>query len=301
MSVDVTLTVYDSDYREYIYSIVTLTACVKISGDTLILAAVGSKDAAVTVNPPEQTPEPDPETQNRTLQALRVEIDGASELETASGTPVTAAFTAVVTVDYGGGCEAVSAGGYSLTWSMTPENANGIAFSEGTLSVGVSAQKSVKVVVNEPSAADDESHDMAPVLAESVYSVSDKPGQEVNIAVTATEGTNIVWSVAGDLPEGITGTPDGNTYTLAGTLSLADAGRTYTMTVRAANESGIADVEVSIIIQDIAPEISSTAGENITVVNGQAITPIVFTAYSRHSNYSGESRNNHGVQAPARR
>ena len=297
----------DSYHHEFTMSgkpsdsdIVTLIACVKISGDTPILAAFGSKDVTVTVNSPEQTPDPDPETQNRTLQALRVEIDGTSELETASGTPAASTFSAVVTGDYGGGYEAVSAGGYSLTWSMTPDGVKGIAFSEGTLSVGASAdvgtydfivkadavsgsvsasaQKNVKVVVNEPSVDDDESHDIAPVLAESVYSISDKPGQEVSIAVTATAGTNLTWTLTGDLPEGITGTPDENTYTLAGTLSLADAGRTYILTVKAANESGTADAEVSIRIQDIAPEISGTSGENITVVNGQAITPITFTA-----------------------
>ena len=298
----------DSYHHEFTMSgkpsdsdIVTLTACVKISGDTPILAAFGSKDAAITVNPPASTPDPDPESQSRTLQALRVEINGTSELETASGTPAASTFSAVVTGDYGRGYEAVSAGGYSLTWSMTPDGAKDIAFSEGTLSVGASAdvgtydftvkvdafsgsisasaQKGVKVAVRDSvPVSDDVSHDVAPVLAESVYSVSDKPGQEVSIAVTAIEGTNLVWSVAGDLPEGITGTPAGNTYTLAGVLSLADAGRTYTLTVRAANESGTADAEVSITIQDIAPEISSTAGESITVVNGQTITPIVFTA-----------------------
>ena len=43
--------------------------------------------------------------------------------------------------------------------------------------------------------SDDVSHDIAPVLAERVHSVSDNPGQEVSIAITASAGTNLTWSV----------------------------------------------------------------------------------------------------------
>ena len=228
---------------------------------------------------------------------MRAEINGASELETVSGTPASAAFTAIVQGDYGRGFEDIG-GGYSLTWSMTPDGAKDIAFSDGTLSVGASAdigtydftvnveavsgslrasaQKSVKVTVKEYSpVSDDVSRDIAPVFVEAAYSVSDIPGQEMSITVTASAGANLTWSVSGEFPGGLTGTPDENTYTIAGMLSLADAGRTYTLTVTASNSAGTADAGVTITIQDIAPKISSTVAGNITVRNGQEISPVI--------------------------
>ena len=48
---------------------ITLTACVKISGDRPILAASCSKDVTVAVNTPAPAPTPAPETPDRTLRA----------------------------------------------------------------------------------------------------------------------------------------------------------------------------------------------------------------------------------------
>ncbi len=66
-----------------------------------------------------------------------------------------------------------------------------------------------------------------------------------------------------------------------------------------ANESGTADAEVSITIQDIAPEISGTSGENITVENGQEITPVVLTGAGESFTYTVTASNSAGSSSKA--
>ena len=290
-------------------NVISLIAGIKISGDWPILAAFASKDVTISVNTPfspspTPTPEPDPDptptvSPDKTLQALQVEINGASELETISGNSASSTFTASVTGHFGTGFEEISSENYSLTWGITPSGIKDISFSDGILSVGASAdigtydfvvnveavsvasssirasaEKSVKVIV---SANENISHDVAPVFAENIYSVSNQPGEEISITITASEGNNLTWRVDGELPEGLAGNSGEKTYTISGTLSLSDAGKSYKFTVTASNESGQAEADVTIKIQDIPPELSGST-ESLRIENGHAITPITFTA-----------------------
>ncbi|MBQ3760244.1 MAG: InlB B-repeat-containing protein, partial [Synergistaceae bacterium] len=89
-----------------------LTATVKVSGETPMLEASGSKEVKISVTSPEHIPE--------ILQSLSVKISGDETLITDAGTSASITFTADVKGLYSNGqTRTLPSGGYALTWSAS--------------------------------------------------------------------------------------------------------------------------------------------------------------------------------------
>lgn len=112
----------------------------------------------------------------------------------------------------------------------------------------------------------------APVLAESSLTLNAFKGQPASITVTATEGAEIEWSIAGNLPSGLSFSSSGKSAAISGTLQLGTSG-TYSVTVTATNPKGSAEASVTInVTNDFAQSGDVTEGARTTAETADGMT-----------------------------
>lgn len=112
----------------------------------------------------------------------------------------------------------------------------------------------------------------APVLAESSLTLNAFKGQPASITVTATEGAEIEWSIAGNLPSGLSFSSSGKSAAISGTFQLGTSG-TYSVTVTATNPKGSAEASVTInVTNDFAQSGDVTEGARTTAETADGMT-----------------------------
>lgn len=112
----------------------------------------------------------------------------------------------------------------------------------------------------------------APVLAESSLTLNAFKGQPASITVTATEGAEIEWSIAGNLPSGLSFSSSGKSAAISGTLQLGTSG-TYSVTVTATNPKSSAEASVTInVTNDFAQSGDVTEGARTTAETADGMT-----------------------------
>lgn len=236
---------------------VVFTATVNVSGDTPIMRATGSKSIKfAAVNPALIS-----------LDALLA----CEPLTLYSGNSGSISPNLTVKGKYSNGnIKTLAADEYSAQWSTTSPGIEGISLSNGTLNVDssvmtgtynvpvfvlvksgnleASAEISVKITVN----------DITPSgISASPTETEVTAGQELNVIVTLTDGTNILWSISGELPKGVSVSSNNKTLTVSGTTSLEDVGQDFTLTATAKNNAGELTTTFTIKVADVAPELTS--------------------------------------------
>ena len=106
----------------------------------------------------------------------------------------------------------------------------------------------------------------APELDTDSITITAEAGKEIEPAViTALKGKNIAWSFSGDLPAGLSGSLEGDKYTISGTPGLSAFG-TYRYYVSAANTGGTAKayVDISVVRPEIITEAVSGGNGSVT-------------------------------------
>ena len=226
-----------------------LTATVKVSGETPMLEASGSKEVKISVTSPEHIPE--------ILQSLSVKISGDETLITDAGTSASITFTADVKGLYSNGqTRTLPSGGYALTWSAS--NVEGLSLSDGTLRVGESAavgthdiQITATAVSGDITGTDTKTVTITvrnvapkpavPVLTCATPSMTVKKGGTIASLTVRSDITPSEWLPSGELPEGLSGRSDGDKFVISGTVSSNSETRNYVYAVRARNEAGMSE------------------------------------------------------------
>lgn len=226
-----------------------LTATVKVSGETPMLEASGSKEVKISVTSPEHIPE--------ILQSLSVKISGDETLITDAGTSASITFTADVKGLYSNGqTRTLPSGGYALTWSAS--NVEGLSLSDGTLRVGESAavgthdiQITATAVSGDITGTDTKTVTITvrnvapkpavPVLTCATPSMTVKKGGTIASLTVRSDITPSEWLPSGELPEGLSGRSDGDKFVISGTVSSNSETRSYVYAVRARNEAGMSE------------------------------------------------------------
>ena len=210
------------------------------------------------------------------LQTISVDISGSNTLITDVEHGASLTLTADISGNYSDGrTETLSPDSYTLTWG-TDNTAEAISFSNGTLRVEQNAVvgayevnvtataesgsikgtsgRTVRVTVN----------NVIPELTMQTGSLTVKRGRRItNITVRAERGTqNLTWTTNGTLPEGLTGSANGETYVISGTVAGTAEIRDYPYVIKAANEAGEAEKNITITVS----EAESVSGETIEII-----------------------------------
>ena len=228
-----------------------LTAAVKISGETPALEASGSKEVKISVTSPETEVIPE------VLQSISVKISGDETLTANAGTSASTAFTADVKGSYSNGqTRTLPSGSYALTWSAG--SVEGLSFSDGKLRINESASigtHEIKItataVSGDVTGTDSKTVTVTvksavpmptiPVLTCTTPSMMVKKGGTIVSLTVRADITPQEWLRDGELPEGLSGRPDGDKFVISGTVSPNSDTRNYVYAVRARNEAGTSE------------------------------------------------------------
>ena len=178
-----------------------------------------------------------------------------------------------------------SSGGAITTWSVAPSLPAGLSLdsSTGALSgtptaitssasytitasnTGGNTTASVTIVVN----------DAAPVIAYSPSSLTLTKGTAMTtVTPTSTGGAVTSWSVSPSLPSGLS--LDSATGAISGTPTAITSSATYTVT--ASNTGGSTTVDVTIVVNDVAPSSLTFTPNSFTLTKGTAMTTVTPSA-----------------------
>ena len=251
---------------------VTFTASVKISGDTPVLEALGSKDVTIAA-----------------IGAILVSLDAevsCDSITTEIGTSATVTPSIIVNGGYSDwSVNTLSSSDYDVSWSsLSSDLADlGFTFENGVLTVESSADAGVYAVpVRALVSSGDVStsadvninvtvRNIAPVLSsDAADSLEFDTGTAITpITITATSGTNLEWTTSGTLPDGLSGAiaEDAKSFTISGTADATAAGNSFEYTVTASNDVGSASKTMTLVFkvsEDAASEDSEggTGGSN---------------------------------------
>ncbi len=120
----------------------------------------------------------------------------------------------------------------------------------------------------------------APVLAESSYTLNAYKGQPASVTVTATEGSEIEWTITRGLPSGLSFSGSGKSATISGTPQPGTSG-TYSATVTAANTKGTAEASITITIaNDFAQSGDVTEGTKTTAETSEGMKTSKSTSFT---------------------
>lgn len=210
------------------------------------------------------------------LQTISVDISGSNTLVTDVEHSASLTLSADISGNYSDGrTETLSPDSYTLTWS-TDNTAEKISFSNGTLKV---EQNTVVGVyeVNITATAESGSikgtsghtvrvtvNNVIPELTMQTGSLTVKRGRRItNITVRAERGTqNLTWTANGTLPAGLTGRANGEKYVISGTVDGTAEIRDYPCVIKAANEAGEAEKNITITVS----EAESISNETIEII-----------------------------------
>ena len=227
--------------------VTTFTAKVSVSG----LESLLGKEVRFSVVEPEQDTES--EDVRAVLESLNVEITGSDALAVEAGNADSMTLAASVNGTYSdGSTKTLGAGEYVLTWE-NDITAEGISFSDGTLSVSDTTESGIYEVNITVTAASGEvsasstktvlvsvlaEASAAPVLACANPSVTLNVGSVLESLTVLADVLPETWIYDGELPDGLSFADNGSVFVISGTVSVAAEARDYVFTVNAENEFG---------------------------------------------------------------
>ena len=209
-----------------------------------------------------------------------MEISGNDALAVESGAADSMTLAASVNGTFSdGSVKTLGAGDYALTWESDLE-AEGISFSDGTLSVSEAAQAGIYDVTITATASSGEitasaaktvlvsvlaEASAAPVLACAAPNVTLNVGAVLESLTVLADVLPETWIYDGELPEGLSFADNGSSFVISGTVSAAAEARAYVFTVSAENKFGTsAPVTITITITrstSPTPDTSTDTGD----------------------------------------